>query len=72
MILLNMEIQKVRRREVFAALRESDLKADQLERRVAALEEQREEWERKNEELTVKYEDAKKELDEIAASLENL
>lgn len=53
-------------------LKEADLNSEQMGRRIVALEEERDEWEKKCEEFQSKYEEAQKELDEIANSLENL
>ena len=57
-------------RETTAKLRETDIKAEQLERKVASLEAEKEEWERKYEDLTGQHAAAKAELDEISQQLE--
>lgn len=57
-------------RETTAKLRETDIKAEQLERKVASLEAEKDEWERKFEDLTTQHSAAKAELDEISQQLE--
>lgn len=53
-------------------LRLTDVKAEHFERKVQSVEAERDNWEKKYEEAVAKYEKAKSELDELAASLENL
>ena len=53
-------------------LRQTDVKAGHFERKVQALEQARDQWETKYEEMAKKYEDTKKELDEFAAEIGNL
>ena len=55
-----------------ARLRSSDVKSGHLERKVQALENERDQWESKYEEMSEKYKQVKKELDEFAADLGNL
>jgi tropomyosin len=53
-------------------LRQTDVKSGHFERKVQALEQARDQWETKYEEMAKKYADAKKELDEFAAELGNM
>jgi len=68
----NLDETDTKLKETQEILRETDLNAEKLQRKVMALEQEHDLTEQKNEELTIKYNAAKKELDEIAASLENL
>lgn len=53
-------------------LRQTDVKSGHFERKVQALEQTRDQWETKYEEMAKKYADTKKELDEFAAEIGNL
>jgi len=53
-------------------LRQVDVKADHLERKVTSLERERDALEKKVDEITEKYQAAKKELDEVNAQLDSL
>ncbi len=53
-------------------LRQTDVKSGHYERKVQALEAEREQWESKYEEISKKYEDTKKELEQFAAELGNI
>lgn len=53
-------------------LRQTDVKSGHYERKVQALEAEREQWESKYEEISKKYEETKKELDQFAADLGNI
>ena len=50
-------------------LRQTDVKAGHYERKVQALESERDKWEEKYEEMSRKYTETKKELDDFAAQL---
>jgi tropomyosin, fungi type len=50
-------------------LRQTDIKAGHYERKVAALEAERDQWEAKYEEMNKKYIDTKKELDDFVAEI---
>lgn len=53
-------------------LRQTDVKAGHFERKVQALENDRDQWEQKYEEMAKKYAATKKELDDFAAEIGNL
>jgi tropomyosin, fungi type len=53
-------------------LRQTDIKAGHFERKLQAVEAQREEWEQKYEKMQEKYQATLKELEEFQASLSNL
>lgn len=53
-------------------LRQTDVKSGHFERKVQALEQARDQWETKYEEMAKKYADTKKDLDEFAAELGNI
>ncbi|KAK6516335.1 hypothetical protein TWF506_006244 [Arthrobotrys conoides] len=59
-------------KETIEKLRLTDVKAEHFERKVQGMEAERDNWEKKYEEEVEKYKKAKAELDELAASLENL
>ena len=52
-------------RELSSRLRETDLKAGHFERKVQALESERDQWVTKFEEMSAKYENSKKEVDDL-------
>ena len=53
-------------------LRQTDVKAGHYERKVQALEAERDQWESKYEEMAKKYGDTKKELDDFVAEIGNI
>jgi tropomyosin, fungi type len=53
-------------------LRQTDVKAGHYERKVQALETERDQWEQKYEEMAKKYSDTKKELDDFVAEIGNI
>ncbi len=53
-------------------LRQTDVKAGHFERKVQALENDRDSWEQKYEEMAKKYGDTKKELDDFVAEIGNI
>lgn len=53
-------------------LRQTDVKAGHYERKVQALEQSRDQWETKYEEMAKKYEETKKELEDFAKDLSNI
>lgn len=53
-------------------LRQTDVKAGHFERKVQALESERDQWESKYEEMSKKYADIKKELEEFQAEIGNI
>ena len=53
-------------------LRQTDVKAGHYERKVQALETERDQWESKYEEMAKKYADTKKELDDFVAEIGNI
>lgn len=53
-------------------LRQTDVKSGHFERKVQALEQARDQWETKYEEMAKKYADTQKQLDEFAAEIGNL
>ena len=50
-------------------LRQVDVKAEHFERQVTRLEQERDSWETKFEEMAKKYADTKKELDDFVAEI---
>lgn len=54
------------------SLRQTDVKAGHFERKVQALEEERNQWETKYEEMAKKYTETKKELDDFVAEIGNI
>lgn len=56
----------------FSRLRQTDVKAGHFERKVQALESERDQWESKYEEMAKKYADIKKELEEFQAEIGNI
>lgn len=57
---------------LFTRLRQTDVKAGHFERKVQALESERDQWESKYEEMAKKYADIKKELEEFQAEIGNI
>ena len=55
-----------------ARLRQTDVKAGHYERKVQALEQARDEWESKYEEMAKKHSDLQKELQELEQSMGNI
>lgn len=53
-------------------LRQTDVKAGHYERKVQALEQSRDQWETKYEEMSKKYVDLQKELQELEVSMGNI
>ncbi|CDO73255.1 hypothetical protein BN946_scf185008.g17 [Trametes cinnabarina] len=53
-------------------LRQLDVRAENSERQIARLEEERDRWEKKYEEMQEKYRESKRELDEVVAAMEGL
>lgn len=53
-------------------LRQTDVKAGHFERKVQALEQARDEWENKYEEMAKKHADLQKELQELEQSMGNI
>jgi len=53
-------------------LRQVDVKAEHFERQLQRAEQERDQWEKKYEEAEAKYRASQKELDELAASLQDL
>ena len=53
-------------------LRQTDVKAGHYERKVQALEQAADQWEKKYEEMAKKYSDTKKELDDFVAEIGNI
>jgi len=56
----------------FSRLRQTDVKSGHYERKVQALEQERDSWEQKYEEMSKKYTETKKELEAFAAELNNI
>jgi tropomyosin len=56
----------------YPRLRQTDVKAGHYERKVQALEQARDEWEAKYEEMAKKYVDLQKELQELEVSMGNI
>jgi len=59
-------------KETVERLRQMDLKAEHFERQVHTLEQERDQWEKKYEDTLSKYQESKKELDELVSSMEGL
>jgi tropomyosin len=57
---------------VIFRLRQTDVKAGHYERKVAALEATRDQWEAKHEEMAAKYNGVKKELDDYLLEIGNI
>ena len=57
---------------VIHRLRQTDVKAGHYERKVQALEADRDQWEQKYEEMAKKYSETKKELDDFVAEIGNI
>jgi len=57
---------------LFHRLRQTDVKAGHFERKVQALEAERDQWETKYEDMAKKYAEIKKELDEFQAEIGNI
>lgn len=55
-----------------ASLRQTDVKAGHLERKVQALEVERDTWEKKYEEMAKKFNDVQKELEEFQAQISDI
>ena len=53
-------------------LRQTDVKSGHYERKVQALEQAREQWETKYEDMSKKYEDTKKELDDFIKEMSSM
>ncbi len=53
-------------------LRQVDVKAEHFERQVARVEQERDAWEKKAEEAQEKYNQSKKELDEVVLQMESI
>lgn len=53
-------------------LRQTDVKSGHYERKVQALEQDRDQWEKKYEEMAAKYQAKEKELNDLAAELNAL
>ena len=53
-------------------LRQTDVKAGHFERKVQALENDRDQWEAKYEEMAEKYKTVKKELEDFQADIANM
>jgi hypothetical protein len=53
-------------------LRQTDVKSGHYERKVQALEQSRDQWESKYEEMAKKYADTKKELDDFVKEIGNI
>ena len=53
-------------------LRQVDIKAEHFERQVTRVEQERDSWEKKFEEMQEKYADSKRELDETILAMEGL
>lgn len=53
-------------------LRQTDVKADLYQRKVQALEGSRDQWEAKYEEMSKKYADVQKQMEELVAEIGNV
>jgi len=53
-------------------LRQTDVKSGHYERKVQALERERDDWEAKHEDMSKKYTDLQKELQELEISMGNI
>jgi len=56
-------------KETVEKLRQIDVKAEHFERQVQRLEQERDQWEKKYEDAQLKYQDSKKELDELVRTM---
>lgn len=56
----------------YLRLRQTDVKSGHYERKVQALEQSRDQWETKYEEMAKKYADTKKELDDFVKEIGNI
>jgi tropomyosin len=56
----------------FSRLRQTDVKAGHFERKVQALENERDQWETKYEDMSQKYTTLQKELEELQAEIGNI
>lgn len=56
----------------FFRLRQTDVKSGHYERKVQALEQARDQWETKYEEMAKKYAETKKELDDFVKEIGNI
>jgi len=66
--ILNIELQT----NIFLRLRQTDVKAGHFERKVQALEQDRDTWESKYEEMSKKYAATQKELEDFQAEIGNI
>lgn len=57
---------------VIRSFRESDLRAEQLGKKAIKLEQEKQEWEKKNADLEAKHQAVKAELDEMERQLEGV
>jgi len=53
-------------------LRQVDIKAEHFERQVTRTEQERDQWEKKYEDMKAKYEQSKKDLDDLVVSMETI
>lgn len=58
--------------DIICRLRQTDVKAGHYERKVQALENDRDQWEKKYEDMAKKYADTKKELDDFVSEIGNI
>jgi tropomyosin len=56
----------------FGRLRQVDVKAEHFERQVQRAEQERDEWEKKFEEMSGKYNKSKADLDDLVANMEGI
>ena len=56
----------------FVRLRQVDVKAEHFERQVQRAEQERDQWEKKYEDMDGKYRQSKAELDELVANMEGI
>jgi tropomyosin len=56
----------------FGRLRQVDVKAEHFERQVQRAEQERDQWEKKYEEMDAKYRHSKAELDELVTNMEGI
>jgi len=70
-VLLEEELDTSERnaKETVEKLRQVDVKAEHFERQVQRLEQERDAWEKKYEDMQTKYQDSKKELDELVRTM---
>ncbi len=62
----------VKRKLIIPRLRQTDVKAGHFERKVQALEAERDNWETKYEEMAKKYADVQKELEDFQQEISNI